>query len=156
MQDQGNPVATTRVARRLPVDRWFYIAMAIFAIIIIVLGFAPSIINTASRNAPSTPLIAVHGAVSAAWLAIFLAQTTLVATRRIPMHHQIGTAAVLLAPVTIVLGYMVAITMARRGFDLSGDLHIEADPLLGLVNPLGDLFTFGILIAAGCWYWHRS
>ena len=156
MQDQGNPVATTQVARRLPVDRWFYIAMAIFAIIIIVLGFAPSIINTASRNAQPTPLIAVHGAVSAAWLAIFLAQTTLVATRRIPMHHQIGTAAVLLAPVMIVLGYMVAITMARRGFDLSGDLHIEADPLVGLVNPLGDLFTFGILIAAGCWYRHRS
>jgi hypothetical protein len=36
---------------------------------------------------------------------------------------------------------MTAIVMARCGFDLSGDLHIEADPLLGLVNPLGDLFN---------------
>jgi hypothetical protein len=49
----------------------------------------------------------------------------------------------------IVLGYMAAIAMARRGFDLSGDLDIEADPLLGLVNPLGDLVTFGTLAAAG-------
>jgi hypothetical protein len=87
---------------------------------------------------------------------MFLAQTILVATRRILVHRQIGTAAVFLAPAMIVFGYMVAITMARRGFDLTGDLHIEADPLLGLVNPLGDLFTFGILVAAGCWYRDRS
>jgi hypothetical protein len=39
---------------------------------------------------------------------------------------------------------------------LSGDLKIQADPLLGLVNPLGDLVTFGILVAAGYWYRHRS
>jgi len=48
------------------------------------------------------------------------------------------------------------IAMARRGFDLSGDLHIEADPLLGLVNPLGDLVTFGAMPAAGFGYRHRS
>ena len=45
--------------------------------------------------------------------------------------------------------------MARRGFDLSGDLGIDADPLLGLVNPLGDLATFGILVAGGYWCRHR-
>jgi hypothetical protein len=46
--------------------------------------------------------------------------------------------------------------MARRGFDLSGDLHIEADPLRALVNPLGDLATFGTMAAAGYGYRHRS
>jgi hypothetical protein len=138
------------------VDRWFYIGMAICTIITIVLGFAPSIINTASRKAPPTPLAAAHGTVYVAWLVMFLAQTTLVATRRIPVHRRLGTAAVFLAPGVIVLGYMTAIAMARRGFDSSGDLHIEADPLLGLVNPLGNLVTFGILVAAGYWYRHRS
>ena len=39
---------------------------------------------------------------------------------------------------------------------MSGDLHIEADPLLGLVNPLGDLVTFGAMPAAGFGYRHRS
>src|SRR5712692_552835 len=156
MPDQGTAVATARVARRLAVDRWFYIGMAFCAIITIVLGFAPSIFNTAARKAPPTPLVAAHGAVYAAWLLVFLAQTTLVATRRISVHRRLGTAAVLLAPVLIVLGYMTAIAMARRGFDLSGDLHIEAHPLLGLVNPLGDLVTFGILVTAGYGYRHRS
>jgi len=156
MQDQGTAAATARVARRFPVDRWFYIGMAICAIITIVLGFAPSIVNTAARKGPPTPLAAAHGTVYVAWLLVFLAQTTLVATRRVPLHRRLGTAAVALAPVMIVLGYMTAIAMARRGYDLSGDLHIEADPLLGLVNPLGDLVTFGILVAAGYGYRRRS
>ena len=149
-------MATARVALRLPVDRWFYIGMAICTIITIVLGFAPSLVNAAARKAPPTPLAVAHGAVYAAWLLMFLAQTTLVAMRRVSLHRQLGTAVVFLAPVMIVLGYMTAITMARRGFDLSGDLHIEADPLLGMVNPLGDLVPFGILVAAGFLYRHRS
>jgi hypothetical protein len=156
MQDQGTSSATVQVARRPTVDRWFYIGMAICTFITIVLGFAPSLINTAARKAPLTPLAAAHGIVSAAWLLIFLAQTTLVATRRIPVHRRLGEAAMFLAPVMIVVGYMAAITMVRRGFDLSGDLHIEADPLLRLVNPLGDLLLFTILLAAGYLYRHRS
>jgi hypothetical protein len=51
MQDQGAPVATARVVRRLPIDRWFYIGMAICGIIVCVLGFAPSLVNTAASCA---------------------------------------------------------------------------------------------------------
>jgi hypothetical protein len=156
MQDPGTPAAAVPVARGLTVDRWFYIVMALCTLITIVLGFAPSLINTAARNAPLTPLATAHGIVSAVWLLIFLAQTTLVATRRISVHRRLGTAAMFLAPVMIVVGYVAAITMARRGFDLSGDLHIEADPLLRLVNPLGDLLLFAIMLAAGFLYRHRS
>jgi hypothetical protein len=156
MQDQGTPVTVARVARRPVVDRWFYICMAICTIVTIVLGFAPSLVNTVARKGPPSALTTAHGIVSAAWLLMFLAQTTLVATGRISVHRRLGTAAVFLAPVMIVLGYVTAITMARRGFDLSGDLHIEADPLLGMVNPLGDLVPFGVLVAAGFLYRHRS
>ena len=34
--------------RRLPIERWFYIGMAIFGIIVYVFGFASSLVNTAS------------------------------------------------------------------------------------------------------------
>jgi hypothetical protein len=156
MQEQGTPAATAPLARRPTVDRWFYIGMAICTIMVIVLAFAPSLVNTDARKAPPTPLAVAHGIVYAAWLLMFLAQATLAATRRISVHRRLGTTAVCLAPVMIVLGYMTAITMARRGFDLSGDLHIEGDPLLGLVNPLGDLLLFAILVAAGFLYRHRS
>ena len=45
-------MATARVVRRLAIDRWFYIWMAICAIIVSVLGFAPSLVNTAERHVP--------------------------------------------------------------------------------------------------------
>jgi hypothetical protein len=138
------------------VSRWFYIGMAVGTIIIVGVGFAPSIISTTAPNAPLTRLAIAHSALFLVWLVIFSAQTTLVATRRVAIHCQLGTAAIFLAPAMIVLGYLVAIAMARRGFDLSGDLEIEADPLLALVNPLGDLIAFGTLVAAGFWYRHRS
>jgi hypothetical protein len=137
------------------VDRWFYIGLALATIITVVAGFGPSLVNTAARKAPLTPLAAAHGIVYLAWLLVFLTQTTLVATRRIPVHRRLGIAAVFLAPVMIVLGYVTAIAMARRGYDLSGDIHIEADPFLGLVNPLGDLLIFGVLLALGFLYRHR-
>lgn len=130
--------------------------MAVATLITVVLGFAPSILNTATRKSPLTPFATAHGVVSFAWLLLFLVQTILVATRRIPVHRRVGTAAALLAAILVVLGYLTAITMARRGFDLSGDLHIESDPLLGLINPLGDLVPFVILLSAGYWFRHRG
>ena len=56
----------------------------------------------------------------------------------------------------IVLGYMAAQAMARHGFDLSGDLDAQADPLFHLVFPLGDLVTLGALLLAGYWYRRRG
>jgi hypothetical protein len=55
----------------------------------------------------------------------------------------------------IVLGYASVIAMGRRGFDLSGDLGIAADPLAFMVLPLGDLAAFTILVGAAFWYRRR-
>ena len=46
MQDQGAPVATAEWCVDSQLDRWFYIGMAICAIIVSVSGFAPSLVNT--------------------------------------------------------------------------------------------------------------
>jgi uncharacterized membrane protein YozB (DUF420 family) len=151
----GNTAAMAEAVRGVRVDRRFYMAMALCAIVIAALGFAPSGLDPTSRRGPLTPLVVAHAAMFIAWLALFFVQTALVARRQIGLHRRLGIVTMLLAPVMIVSGYMVAITMARRGFDLSGDLGIDADPLLGLVNPLGDLITFGILVAGGYWYRQR-
>src|SRR6202521_1158430 len=155
MQEVGNTTAVAEAVRGVRVDRRFYMAMAICAIVVAVLGFAPSSLDPTARRGPLTPLVAAHAAMSIAWLALFFVQTALAARRQIDLPRRLGTVTMLLAPVMISLGYVVAIAMARRGFDLSGDLGIAADPLLGLVNPLGDLATFGILVAGGYWYRQR-
>ena len=149
----GPPSLPTHV--ELIQNRRFYMAMAIGSIVIAVLGFAPSGLDPTTRRGPLTPLVAAHAAMSVAWLALFFVQTALAARRQIDLHRRLGAVTMLLAPVLIISGYVVAIAMARRGFDLSGDLGIDADPLLGLVNPLGDLATFGILVAGGYWYRQR-
>jgi hypothetical protein len=148
-------VATPEVVRRPSVDRWFYIGMAIATIVTVVLGFGPSLVNTATRHAPLTPLAAAHTVVYGAWLLAFLTQTMLVATRRTSVHRRMGSIFMVLAPAMVVLGYMTAIAMGRRGLDLSGDLHIESDPLLGMINPLGDLLAFTVLVTAGFCYRRR-
>ena len=145
---------TTDVGDR-SVVRSFYIVLSIAMIVIVAGGFGPSLVDTRARHLPVTPMVVLHGVAYAAWLALFLAQATLGATRRTSMHRRLGKTVVVLAPIMVVLGYMTSVAMAHRGIDLSGDLHTESDPLLGIVNPLGDLLAFTILVAAGFYYRRR-
>jgi len=63
-------------------ERRFYIAVGILVVLICLAGFGPSIIDPTSRNLPlpMTALVATHAIASAAWILLFLVQTTLVAT----------------------------------------------------------------------------
>ncbi len=140
-------------------DRWFYAGMAVVFILIAIASFAPSIADPENRLGSLTWVVAAHGSVFFAWLLIFLAQTLLVQTGRVAIHRSLGTASMFLAAAMVVLGYVTTIEMTRRGFDLSGDLGLNSDPLgpVGqMIFPLLDVFEFGILVAAGYWYRRRS
>jgi hypothetical protein len=132
----------------------FYVVMALVAMTLTVIGFGPAVVDTSSRKAPLTLAVAVHGAVFSAWLLLFLAQTLLI-RRRFAAHRRLGYAGAVLAALMIATGYFTSIAMARRGYDLSGDLNAAADPLGVLVFQLGDLVSFGILVAAAVWYRRR-
>ena len=144
------------VTRRAPaIERRFDIAIGLLAILIASAGFLPGIVNGSGRTAPLTTLVVAHGAVYLMWLGLFVAQATLVATRRTQLHRRLGPLGALLAAAMIVLGYASAIAMGRRGFDLSGDLGVAADPLTFLVLPLGDLAAFTVLVGAALWFRRR-
>jgi hypothetical protein len=140
----------------------FYVGAGAFVILLCVLGFGPSLVNQAGRRAPLTPIVIAHGLVSSAWLLLFLAQATLVAARRTALHRRLGPAGVVLTIATVVLGYVATLALARRGFDLSGDLTPPglamlplAERAAGVLPPLAGLMTFGALAIAGVWYRHR-
>ena len=99
--------------------------MALLMILLNVVAFGPSIIDPSRRNVPLplTPLVTVHAIVAAAWLLVFPAQATLVATGMdvIP-HRRLGIVGAVLTVVFVVVGYFTLIEEARRGFDLSGDI----------------------------------
>lgn len=129
--------------------------MSLIAVAVVVAGFGPSVVNTAGRKAPLTLMVGIHAGVFTAWLVLFFTQTFLVGKGRIAAHRRLGYAGAGLAVVMVVSGYATAIAMARRGFDLSGDLNSATDPHGFLVFQLGDLVTFGTLVAAGLWYRRR-
>ena len=134
--------------------RRFYVSMGLVAVVVVVAGFGPGFASP-HRNAPVTPLLWVHGGLFSAWLCIYLVQATLVAAGRTELHRRLGPISLALVPAMIATGYATSIAMARRGFDVSGDLAIEGDPLGALVFPLGDLVSFTMLVAAALWFRRR-
>lgn len=145
------------------VHHWFYISVALFVIVISMVGFGPSIIDQSRRNASPSPLVIVHTIAAGAWLLLFLTQVTLVATKRIAVHRRLGLVGAVFAVIMIVLVYLVSIEEFRRGYDLSSDLtRVFIPPGLplafpgeALYVPLVVVLNFGVLVGAGLWWRHR-
>lgn len=144
------------------IDRWFYVGVALMLIVLNIVAFTPSLVDPSRRNAPLplTPLLLLHAIVSVGWLLLFLVQTTLVATSRVTTHRRVGVAGAALSCAVVVLGVLVVLAQARRGFDLSGDitrlpLPTGVDGLSATVALLFFPVQFGILVGAALWYRRR-
>ena len=136
-----------------PKDGRFYEVMGWIAIAIAIAGFAPGMIEIDVRNGPMTLALAGHGAAFFAWLILFITQVKLYSKGRLTLHRLLGRAGVVLAIVMIVSGYFTAITMVRRGYDLSGDLAATAEEArIVLAFQLGDILAFGVLVTLAVCY----
>jgi hypothetical protein len=133
-------------------ERWFFTGMALAMLAISVAGFLPSIVQNAGRRAPLSPLVAAHGFLFFSWLIIFLVQSRLVATRHVALHRRVGAAAGFVLALMVPLSYVTTVAMVRRGFDLSGDLRIDPDPLFESIFQFGDLTLFTVLAVAAISY----
>jgi len=150
---------------RRRVDHWFYIAAGLLVILLQVAGFGPSLLDESMRNSRPSSLVVIHAVIASAWLLLFLAQATLVATGRTSIHRRLGTIAPVLTIVMIVLMFQTTIEMVRRGHDLSGDLLRPAAapgaPVPSVAEVDGGLgafvgaLNFGVLVATGWWYRRR-
>jgi hypothetical protein len=99
-------------------DRQFYTGMAIAAAAVVFIGFSPTFFLRA--NYESTPLptyLIVHGVLFTTWIALFLAQTSLVAVRRTHVHRRLGWVMAALAVVMVVVGTTAGIWSMRRQVD---------------------------------------
>ena len=162
MPQQATAVmAPAATGSRRRVDHWFYISVGLAMILFNVVAFGPSIVDSSGRLGPLTPVVAAHGMVSSAFLLLFLMQGTLVATGLTTVHRRLGIVGALLAAAMIVVGYIVSIEWARRGYDISGDLQRfgagQPPATLGENLAVGiSLFgAFGIVVGAAIWYRRR-
>jgi FtsH-binding integral membrane protein len=131
------------------VEHRFFTAMAIAIAITVLAGFARTYYLRAYFDSPPiSPLLHLHGLVFSSWVALFVAQISLVAADRVRLHRRLGVAGGVLAVILVLVGVTTAIVRVREGFSPPGG----PPPAVFLVVPLGDMALFAGLIAAGLYY----
>jgi hypothetical protein len=133
-------------------DRTFYIAMALAAVASVFAGFARTyFLRPYFWPNSLAPYIHVHGAAFTTWIALFVAQVVLIATRRTDVHRRLGWVAAGLAALMIPIALTTAV--------LSGQRNVAAGNAAGarifLAVPVFSMITFLILTAAAVYYRQR-
>ena len=119
--------------------------MAVVIALVVFVGFAPTFYLRAFYHTdPLQSVFRVHGLVFSAWVVLFVVQTALVSARRTDIHRRLGVLGAALALLMLVMGYMAAVTAARRGFSTPG----LPPPLVFFAVPFFDLVVFATLV--GC------
>lgn len=142
--------ATPRVPTRVN-DRRLYILAAILTPLIVLLGFARTYYLKPFFNTPDLAgrIVHLHGIVMTAWILLFVAQISLVATRRTKVHQRLGILGAGLAAFVVIVGVMTALYAAAR------DAIPGPDGLRFLIIPLGDMLIFSILISLALYFRRR-
>jgi hypothetical protein len=137
-----------------PADRRFYSTMSVVAVLVIVAGFAstygPKVL---SGSAQVPPVIHLHAALFACWLALFVTQTVLVVRGHIQVHVRLGAAGVALAGLMLASGLTAAIDSARAGHKGIPGVEFPTREGFLLLN-VTSVCVFSALVAAG-WWWRR-
>lgn len=123
------------------------IALTVFA------GFAPTFyLRGIFETKPLSNLLILHGILFTSWIILFFAQVRLVAAKRTDVHRKLGVAAVALATVMPVVGFLAAVNAAKQGFTPPNG----PPPLVFMLIPLSDMVVFPILVGLGLYFRRRS
>jgi hypothetical protein len=129
-----------------PGQRWFWLAGALLAALVVFVGFSPTFYLRNLFDAPQlSTLKLVHGIVFSAWVVLFVAQTSLVATNRRDTHRALGAFGALLLVAMCLVGYRMAIESGRSGFTPD---PAKVSALSFMAVPLFDLAVFALLVSA--------
>lgn len=117
---EGRVPAGGAAARQLR-ERRFYSRMAIACAIVVFLGFAPSfyvkplnIVHFPRPNPDLNARLMLHAVVFTLWVALFIAQTQLVAAGRRDLHRMLGAAGFGLGVLMVPIMYVVMLDMIAR------------------------------------------
>ena len=144
-------MATSPNIHRRISDRPLYLLAAIVVPLIVLIGFARTYYLKGFFATPPIPsrFVHLHGIVMTAWVALFIVQVSLVATRRTKVHQRLGVLGGVLAALVVVVGILTGLYAAARG-------ATPGPPALQfLIVPLGDMVVFAILIGAALYFRRR-
>lgn len=133
--------------------RFFTRSTAAIALLVLVgFGFSTYVRTrpgaTAFGGPTLKPLVRMHAAVSAGWIALLLAQTYLVATRRTARHRRLGIVGGVLAAGVVGFGWLVAVRAT--------DPAVNPRAFEFFFLPVSELLVFTILTACALYWRHTS
>jgi hypothetical protein len=138
--------------RRGLIDNYFYLAMSLLLIAIVVWGFGHTVNDVLFRPAVPRPRILwVHSAVFFGWLLLFLLQAALVRSHNVRLHRTLGWFVAGVGAAMIPLGITTAIVLGR--FD-THVLHEAGADIFEFIS-FGDVAIFTVWLALGI-LWRRK
>src|SRR5438045_2385731 len=143
-------------ADRKASERKFYTRMALFLVLLVLLGFSPSfylrgIVPSYPRPNPTLPpAVLLHGSVFTLWMVAIVTQTQLIAARKHEIHMRLGKLTVLLAILMVPVMYLTAVWQVARA-----NQPPFTDPLTWTIVPLAVIIPFAILVGRG-WAHRRN
>ncbi len=126
-------------------ERRFYTGFALALAAAIVLGFARTFFlrhwfpEWAGAHGAPEPIFYLHGTVFFAWFILLIAQTSLIAGRRVEVHRRLGWVGAGLAVLVVTIGTLGSLIAARRP---TGFIDVPMPPLQFLVVPLSLMVLF--------------
>lgn len=132
--------------------RYFYFGMSLLLAMLVIWGFSRTVNASLLHANPPRPLLLwIHGAAFSLWVVFFIAQSALVRVRKVSVHRFLGWFGAGLAATMVVLGFTIAVVMAR--FDTVVLQQKGADAFLSV--PFLDMIIFGSCIALAI-YWRKK
>src|SRR4051812_19173031 len=97
-------------------EHLFFGTMTVVIALVVFIGFARTYYLAGVFNAKplAAPIVHLHGAVFTSWIVLLLTQSLLVGTGHTRIHRRLGIIGLVLAPLLVVFGVLVAVEMVKR------------------------------------------
>lgn len=131
----------TLTARGKVEDR-FFVGMSLLLLATVLVGFAKSYFLAGLMRAPlPNKLIHIHAVFFSCWIALLIAQASLIARKQFDLHRKVGLLGFVLACGMIVIGVMAATDSMTR-IKMFGPFDIRTFYAV----PMFDIIVFAVLI----------
>jgi hypothetical protein len=156
----GNTAVAARIGQeastskhfKIFLSRYFYFCMSLAMAGLVIWGFSRTVNdNLFHANPPRPMLLWFHATAFSTWVVFFIMQSALVRVGKVSVHRFLGWFGAGLASVMVVLGFTIAVIMAR--FD-SVVLHQPGRGAF-LSIPFCDMILFGACMGMAI-YWRRK
>ena len=146
---RSKPMASTQALGQLTVSRpheiarwaekYFYLFMSLLIAAVVIYGFSVTVGRKLVYANPRRPILVwVHAVLFSSWLGFYILQSAMVRIRKVKLHRTLGWAGAALGASMVVVGFWVAVVMAR--FDTRVLHRPNRDAFL--IVPLFDMVTF--------------